>query len=205
MKRSIALVVVLVAAFPAEGAAHRLDEYLQAARVALTPNLIRLELDLTPGANIAASVVNRIDLDRNGRFSAAEAEVYARVVLRDIGMGLDGTSLDLGLQQVEISTPEELHDGVGTISIVAKAVVTSTPALHRLRLRNNHDPARSVYLMNALVPETEDVVITAQSRNGRQQEFRVDYEVRSSAWQLWWILAACGSLGTLGVRRLSTN
>ena len=205
MTRPIALAVVLVAMFPADGTAHRLDEYLQAARVALTPNSIRLELDLTPGANIAQSLVNRIDLDRDGRFSPEEAEVYARVVLREIGVWLDGASLDLGLQHVEVSTPEELLDGVGTLSIVATTAVVSPPALHQLTLRNSHDTARGVYLMNALVPKSKDVIITAQARDGRQQEFRVEYEVRSSAAQLWWILAACGSLGTLGARRLSTR
>lgn len=202
MTRRIVIALVLAASFPADAIAHRMDEYLQAARLAVTPNSVRLELDLTPGTTIAASVVSRIDADHDGRFSPGEAESYARVVLRDVSMWLDEMPLDLRLQHVEVSTLEELLDGVGTISVVATTAIVPTPARHVLTLQNNHDLARGVYLMNALVPRTKDVIITAQSRDGRQQQLSVEYEVRSSASQLWWILAACVSVGTLGVRRL---
>jgi hypothetical protein len=205
MRRRIALAVVLTALCPTEGTAHRLDEYLQATRVALTPKCLRLELDLTPGSNIAASVVSRIDVDHDRRFSGAEAEIYARLVLRDVSVWLDGMALDLGLQHVEVPTPEEMHDGVGAIRIVATTATVPTRSRHQLKLRNNHDTARGVYLVNVLVPEADEVIITGQSRDGRQQEFSVEYELRSPAAQLWWILAACVSLGTLAVRRVGTH
>ena len=54
--------------------AHRLDEYLQATRVAIARDRIDLEIDLTPGATIAASIATEIDTDRDGRFSPAEGE-----------------------------------------------------------------------------------------------------------------------------------
>ena len=203
MRRRIALGLVLAALWPAAGKAHRLDEYLQATRVALTATGIRLELDLTPGANIAGSVVSRIDVDQDRRFSGGEVEHYARVVLRDLDVRLDGTALDLRLQHVEVATPDELLDGVGAIRIVAAAAHASALARHQLKLRNDHETARSVYLMNVLVPESDEVVITGQSRDGRQQEFSVEYATHLPVSPLWWVLVACVSLGTLGARRLT--
>lgn len=201
MRRRIVLGVALTALFPAAGGAHRLDEFLHATRVALEPQSIRLELELTPGSSIARSVVNRIDVDHDQRFSGDEAESYARLVLRDVSVWLDGTALDLRLQHVEVATPEELLAGMGAISMVATRTMVPTLGRHQLKLRNNHENA-AVYLMNALVPETDDIIITAQSRDGRQQEFSIDYEVRSPPSQLWWILPLCLSVGTFGARRL---
>ena len=42
---------------PAPIAAHRLDEYLQAARIAVDVDRVGVELDLTPGVAIAPSVM----------------------------------------------------------------------------------------------------------------------------------------------------
>ena len=68
-------------AMPAESAAHRLDEYLQAARVSLARDRIALEVDLTPGANIAPAIVALLDRDGDGTISPIEAEAYGQVCL----------------------------------------------------------------------------------------------------------------------------
>ena len=57
MTRLAVATVAFVLAMPAASAAHRLDEYLQAARVSLTRDQITLELDMTPGVNIAQALV----------------------------------------------------------------------------------------------------------------------------------------------------
>lgn len=67
---------------PASPAAHRLDEYLQAARIAFTGHEVELELDVTPGANIAADEALVIDRDHDGAISAAEAETWGLVSAR---------------------------------------------------------------------------------------------------------------------------
>ena len=50
MKRAIVVVsfIGLLSVFGATVSAHRIDEYLQAARLAIAPDRIMLEMDLTP-------------------------------------------------------------------------------------------------------------------------------------------------------------
>ena len=49
MSRNVIAAIVGVLAMSVELGAHRLDEYLQAARVALARDAIALEVDMTPG------------------------------------------------------------------------------------------------------------------------------------------------------------
>ena len=57
-------------------------------------------------------------------------------------------------------------------------------------------PDRSVYLANALVPESDQVAVTAQRRDGDQTELTIDYVLRTAsatstaAWLLGSIAAA---------------
>jgi hypothetical protein len=43
----------LIAGTASTASAHRRDEYLQAARIAVGPDRVRIELDLTPGMAVA--------------------------------------------------------------------------------------------------------------------------------------------------------
>src|SRR5215472_19264685 len=92
--RAVATLVMAVAiAGGAPVSAHRLDEYLQAACVTIDPDRVQVELDLTPGVAVAEKVWSAIDLDRDGRISAAEAQAYSERVLADLSLDLDGTPL----------------------------------------------------------------------------------------------------------------
>ena len=57
----------------AEVSAHRRDEYLQAARLAIDPGRVQLELDLTPGIALAEAIIADIDRNRDGSLSAGRA------------------------------------------------------------------------------------------------------------------------------------
>ena len=57
----------------AEVSAHRRDEYLQAARLAIDPGRVQLELDLTPGIALADAIIADIDRNRDGSLSAGRA------------------------------------------------------------------------------------------------------------------------------------
>ena len=46
---------------------------------------VRLEIDLTPGASVAPQVFAAIDTDHDGQIARAEADTYAREVLRKLG------------------------------------------------------------------------------------------------------------------------
>ena len=186
-------VVVFVLAMPAQIAAHRLDEYLQAARVSLTRQQIALEIDMTPGVNVAQAIVVLLDRNGDGTISESEAGAYGNAVLKEIVLELDGRAVPLTLARVEIPSRDEMSDGLGTIQLRAVGTgqhVTGGRCL--LYFRNNHQPEASVYLVNALMPEDAGVRVVSQARDPRQQSVRVEYDVgpRWTAQVLWLVLAA---------------
>ena len=77
--------------------AHRRDEYLQAARIAIEPTRVDIELDLTPGIALAPSVLGEIDRDHDGNVATAEANAYAARVLGEIRLEVDGRPMPLEL------------------------------------------------------------------------------------------------------------
>jgi len=83
-----ALLLVLLLG-PSAVSAHRLDEYLQATRVAVEGDRVSIEVDLTPGVAVAQQVFEGIDNDRDGQISVAEADAYARLVLDSIVLEVD--------------------------------------------------------------------------------------------------------------------
>src|SRR5690242_14615193 len=116
-----ALLGVLATVDPA--AAHRLDEYLQATRIAVAMDRVDVEIDLTAGTAMATEVFGWIDTNRNGEISAAEGEVYAREVLRDVALKIDGSPVELRLLQSSFPELREMSQGVGMIRLRASAQV----------------------------------------------------------------------------------
>jgi hypothetical protein len=192
----IALVIsALVLVSPMGAEAHRLDEYLQAARVAVASTGIVLHLDLTPGVSLASDVIATVDRDGDGHMSPVEAEAYGHAVLGDVSARLDGAPLGLTLMRVEVPTADEMRDGVGTIRIRAAAAHAGPPGPHQFELRNSHRPGTSAYLANALAPQDADIRIVRQQRDPRQQTFTLHYEVRrSNAAAAGWLVAAAAAL-----------
>ena len=82
--RRLRLSALLVLSAIGPVSAHRLDEYLQATLIGVTPHGIEVELQLTPGIAILPGLMTVIDQDRDGRISQAEARAYAARVLRDV-------------------------------------------------------------------------------------------------------------------------
>src|SRR6185436_19885460 len=91
----IALLVAIGSAVPAS--AHRLDEYLQALRVDLRADGIVLELDLTPGAYLAADLVATLDANADRAIDVAEADAYVASVLRSLELSVDDHRVGLDL------------------------------------------------------------------------------------------------------------
>lgn len=193
MKR-LAAAAVLVASLPAAADAHRLDEYLQAARVAVAPAGVVVFLDLTPGVSIAPWIIDMLDHDDDGRVSPAEAGAYGRMVMGEIEARLDGAPLPLVLRRVEVPTPGEMREGEGTIRMELGAPAGVLPGRHLFEMRNNHRSAQSVYLANALAPDSGDVTILRQERDPRQQTFRLHYatQAASTASALWLLAGVAG-------------
>jgi hypothetical protein len=202
MTRAALLCAATILTAAAAVDAHALDEYVQALRVAVSAGRVDLSLDLTPGVKIAGDVLRRVDTDGDGSLSPDEAERYARVVLADLTVTIDGNPVAPALDRVDVSTVAELRDGVGTIRVRASAPGPRWPGRHHVDVRNRHLPSTSVYLANALLPESANVRIEQQSRDRRQQDFLLEYAIGKNvaAPALWVAIASLGLIVFVRVR-----
>lgn len=202
--RMVVVAVAFALSVPSESAAHRLDEYLQATRVSLERDRIILELDLTPGANIASVIAPLVDRDGDNIISPIEARMYGQTVLANLTLELDGRPVALVLSRVEMPSIEEMRDGVGTIQMRSASTFEPLVAGRRqLFFRNNHQPPGSVYLVNALIPADADMRVAGQTRDWQQQAVRIEYDVgpRLPAQLLWVAVAAAALLTLMLLRR----
>jgi hypothetical protein len=173
----IALVAIAIAA-PGL-AAHRRDELLQAARIAFDATRLDVELDLTPGTEVAAAVIADADLDRNGTLTVVEQSAYCRRVTAAISLDLDGEPLQLQRRTCTFAPLERIRTGEGAIQLQLTAALP--PQLignHQVLFRNRFQPDGSVYLANALVPASDRVAVTAQHRDADQRSLAIDCRIQ---------------------------
>ncbi len=101
--------------------------------------------------------------------------------LRALTLEVDGTPVRARLGASSFPDVQAMRRGEGTIRLQSAATLPRlSNGPHQLLFRNSHHPVRSVYLANALVPETDRIVVTAQRRNRDQSELIIDYVVRAS-------------------------
>ena len=162
--------------------AHRRDEYLQAARLAIDPDRVQIALDLTPGIAVAEGILTEIDRDANRAISAAEARAYSERVLSAIALDVDGMPLHVELVDSAFPTIESLGRGEGTTRIHAVAPMPpQADGLHHLRYRNTYRSDIGVYLANALVPTSDLVTVAAQRRDVDQRDLLVGYRLQGDS------------------------
>jgi len=180
MRKAIVVVSFagLLSAFGAATAsAHRIDEYLQAARLAIAPDRITLEMDLTPGVDVAPLIFAMINTNHDGTISEAEARAYAGQLLKEMVLDLDGRPQRLSLVRAQFPSFREMTDGMGTIRIEAVAACASSPGQHVIIYQNNHRNDLSVYLVNALLPASRNIEITGQARDPLQRRIQLSFTV----------------------------
>jgi hypothetical protein len=189
----------------AEVSAHRRDEYLQAARLGIEPGGVHLELDLTPGIALAETIIAAIDRNGDGSLSQDEQRVYAGFVMSALALAVDGTPIRAQLGAVSFPDTDSMRRGEGTIRIESAAILPRlSVGPHSLLFRNGHQPDRSVYLANALVPESDRIAVTAQRRDGGQTELTVDYVLRAAppSSTAAWLLGSIAAAMVLSVMRI---
>jgi hypothetical protein len=122
-----------------------LDEYVQAAQITLAPGGARVELRLVPGVEVADRVFAMIDVDGDGKISPAEEQAYARRVLQDITLEVDGRRAPLALTGVQFPSRREMNEGIGAIrlDLTAEAALGAAGE-HQLSFRNDHLPELGV-------------------------------------------------------------
>ena len=163
-------------ALPSNVFAHRDDQYLQATLVAIEPDGVRLQINMTPGVAVAEQVIKRIDRDRDGAISKNEAPAYAELLKRDLTLRIDGRNLELKLTASEFVPPAELRTGSGIIQMEFAAIFGPLAAgPHRLTFENRHLTTMSVYLINAAQPRFTAVRITRQKRNQNQSAGEIEF------------------------------
>ncbi len=126
-----------------------------------------------------------------------EQRAYGRLVLSSLTLEVDGTPVRAQLAATSFPDAEAMRRGEGIIRIQSTATLPRlSMGPHQLLFRNRHHPDRSVYLANALVPDSDEVAVTAQRRDGDQTELTIDYLLRAApatstaAWLLGSIAAA---------------
>jgi hypothetical protein len=175
------LTSALVVAMSVAASAHRRDEYLQAARIAVDPERVQVELDLTAGISVAEAVIRDIDRDSSGSISAAEARTYAAAVVKAIQMDVDRKQLQVELINVTVPALEAIRNGEGAIRLELSARLPALAAgAHQISFVNAHRADMGVYLANALVPANPRIAIGAQHRDVTQREIRIDYALTAS-------------------------
>jgi hypothetical protein len=173
----IALLAVLLVS--SDASAHRLDEYLQAARIDVESGRVELDLNLTAGAAVADAIIADIDRDGDGSLSSHERQSYAARVVSAIQLEVDEHPIAARLVAASFPEVEPMRRGEGTIRIRADTILPPLAAgAHRLYFRNAHRNDISVYLANALVPKSERITIAAQRRDGDQRELTIEYVIR---------------------------
>lgn len=180
--RQIAIAAVLVVAVAGEVApepwrrrAHVLDDYVQVSRIDVRRDGVTIDLELTPGIEIAQPLFFQINTDRDGKISDREARAYAKQVIDDLSLSVDDRPLALTLAQSSYPSFDELRSGAGTIRLrLSSTADLSRSGTHQLFYRNRHRLDRGIYAVNALVPASPEIRIAGQHRDQLQREIRID-------------------------------
>jgi hypothetical protein len=176
------LVAAFVLASGAGGSAHRYDELLQAARIGVESDHVRVEISLTPGIAVADAVLGEIDVNRDGVLSPLEQHSYAEQVLDHITLLVDDSlPVRLALAESRFPDPAAIRNGNAAIDLRLKADMPRlADGAHRLRFRNDHPTTNGVYLANALVPDSPRVAVTGQRRDVDQRELTIEFTKRAA-------------------------
>lgn len=205
------LAAVLVAAALVTSAAtlsaHRRDEYLQAARIGVEPDRVEISLDLTPGTDVAPTVIGDVDRNHDGVVSDGEQRAYATRVAAALSLELDGRPLHIDMVATQFPDVPAMLSGVGTVQLKMRASLPAVVAgKHELAFRNVERRDVSVYLANALVPESRRVSVNGQRRDPSQSALVIDFTLDADA-ATWPSVLLGGLVGAavLGVRLLRTG
>ena len=170
---------MLLALLPRWAEAHPLDEVVQGAYLTLAPGEVRLELDLTPGIEVAGALLQALDADADRIITEAEAQGYAERMLARSTLTLYDVALSWMLDEVDVPPYRDLELGGGTIIIRAVARRPDSAGAHVLSYRNDHQPAASRRMANVFLRPGEgwQYRVTEQRRSDDGRQLTVTYTV----------------------------
>jgi hypothetical protein len=175
-------VALVLAIAPGRAAGHVLDEYLQSTLVFIEPTESRLQINLTPGIDVADKVLSEIDRDVDDVISVAEAGNYLARLKSDLTARLDGRVVELRVTESRFPDVAELRTGHGVIQVeFALPATRLAGGLHQIVFENRHWPSIGAYLFNAALPGSKLVQVARQIRNQNQSLAEIEFEVRVAA------------------------
>ncbi|PNY79283.1 hypothetical protein [Deinococcus koreensis] len=145
MKRAVPTLLALLLG---TAGAHPLDEVVQAAYLSLAPGKVLLELNLSPGPLVAGKVLAALDPNADGKVTSAEASTYARRVLAQSALTVDGQTLTWTLDEVQVPGYQNLKTAGDSIKIYATAARPDRTGAHTLSYVNRYAPAKSQPIAN---------------------------------------------------------
>lgn len=173
--------VAMLSGLAPTASAHRLNEYLQATTIALSPDHLTLHLRLTPGTDVAPQVLASLDANHDGALSPAEQRAYAARVQHDLALTLDGQPAPLRLVDAAFAPPRQFTAGLGDMQLTFEAAVPASHSPHHLIFVNQHQPALAAYLVNCLLPRQPGVQVLDQTRNYSQSRYELTFSTANAA------------------------
>jgi hypothetical protein len=176
MSNRLSAAAAILVSLAAPASAHRLDEYLQATILSVERDRVQGFMRLVPGVAVYSIVIPGIDTNGDGIISDTERQSYAKRVLGDLSLRIDGHPLQLRLESVDVAGTGEMQEGLGEIRIEFAADLPPASASgRRLIFENHHQNRIATYLVNCLVPRDRTIRINAQNRNQDQSYYQLDY------------------------------
>ena len=157
--------------------AHEVDEYVQAALISLERDHLDVQLRLVPGADVFSQVIARIDTNADGVISDAEKQAYARSVLHDLTLTLNGKPVNATIALVQFPSVDLMKDGLGEIHVGLRISIAKPGAREKFVLENHHQRGISAYLVNCLQPRDSELRIVSQHRSADQSRYELEYEI----------------------------
>ena len=138
----------LIALMLGSAGAHPVNELLQAAYLTLTPGAIQLELDLTPGSQVAGKLLSTLDVNADRQISVSEARSFAKQVLAQSSLKVGGVAVPWTLNQVVTPPYQNLLGGNDVIKIYAVARRPDTAGAGTFSYLNRYEPVKSRWMAN---------------------------------------------------------
>ena len=175
MKTRLAAAAAIFLWLGTPAAAHRLDEYLQATTISVGKDRVEAQMRLTPGVAVFPIVIAAIDTDGDGVITETEQRDYARRIVRDLSLTIDGEPLRMRVVSFKFAAIDEMKEGRGEIQLELHADVARGAANRKLVFENRHHSPIAAYLVNGLVPGDPGIRLAAQNRNYEQSVYQLDY------------------------------
>jgi hypothetical protein len=174
MRFRVIVAILILAGAPVF--AHRLDEYLQAALLTIEKDEARIQMILTPGVLVLPQVIRNIDTDGNREISGSEQRAYAKRVLQDVSITVDGLRLTPQMLSFRFPSMAEMTEGQGEIQLGLRVDLPRGGRKRQLSIENHHQSGIGVYQVNCLVPGDADIQIVRQDRDYTQSRYQLEYE-----------------------------